>query len=208
MSDIPLELGGPPAGNNFYQLNASIFQALPTEHTEAQCLQRYCCNLLLLAEVNTQSKNLFSDIGLLRPRKVEYDRAVMGTVGGALRLAATQQSGCTVEGKEALEQLPPFHPPSFLFFFKCREEKRKESSARKQKAPANKIYAAEELKIKVQGTQKRNLDVTESHSGCQLCCSCPGLASPLLQPHPRLLHFISILVLCDLVRFDSTIGFL
>ena len=57
VSDIPIELGGIPAGNNFYRLNFATFQAFPSEHTEAQCPQRYCGNILLLAELNTQSSN-------------------------------------------------------------------------------------------------------------------------------------------------------
>lgn len=105
------------AGNNFYPLNFAVFQTFPSEHTEAQCLQRYCCDPLFLAEFSAPSGNLFQKLGC----KTDLEGS-----GEAKRWTGR---GRSKTGCGAAQWLLP---ASGLIFFNCKEGERKESSARKK----------------------------------------------------------------------------
>lgn len=117
----------------------AAFQAFPAEHTEAQCLQRFCGNIVTRRTQHTE-QSPFSGDGVSNPEGLgktkRNDRNGRGRsktgCGAASRLHSVK-----AEAVRTVTWLPRI-PFPFLSPFKHREGKRKESSPRKQRAPGTK----------------------------------------------------------------------
>lgn len=114
VSDIPLELEG-SCRKQFFINSLATFQAFPTEHTEAQCPQRYCGNIPVISRASTHRAVTSFRCWGGKPGRVKtkiHDVNGRGCSKTGCRLA----SGLHNVKQRLSEEYPTSNPPRLSFF--------------------------------------------------------------------------------------------